>query len=436
MMDTQNPQDRQAQAQAQDQEDLSEQVRAITNFLEAELDGAADSVVDRPRSPVTANIFRDPTSKKQCLSSPIQVFRVPTTKANYYMEYEQGRPGEGYNNVGISDAKPALPAIEGRDSADSAGGSTVTPSSNDSSGDSEPAASNDSATTPSSQSTVDECDCPSPAKVDVSCTTSAKRRPGNDEPSKRMEKHIEQLNTGSKSEEPLILRPGLPNKPTAVTVELAAAAKIYLETYFNELLCGPTPRARRAQHMENWLYTKKNADTLSRRHYREAFYRAESNHLRETRVLNAKSLKSLMYAPVGTKLPPSLTRASDFQLLKVLGKGSFGTVRLVREKLDNLDDPSVVQAKQKQTYAMKVIRKSNMIKSGQEGHLRAERDFLVAAEGSNWYALYTLYVCNFSLTDTGLHLLSRVSRTCTICIWSWNTCQAATFCHSLSARTS
>ncbi|KPI39435.1 Serine/threonine-protein kinase cbk1 [Cyphellophora attinorum] len=33
---------------------------------------------------------------------------------------------------------------------------------------------------------------------------------------------------------------------------------------------------------------------------------------------------------------------------------------------------------------MKVIRKSDMLRNGQEGHLRAERDFLVAAEGSRW----------------------------------------------------
>lgn len=33
---------------------------------------------------------------------------------------------------------------------------------------------------------------------------------------------------------------------------------------------------------------------------------------------------------------------------------------------------------------MKVIRKSDMIRNGQEGHLRAERDFLVASEKSRW----------------------------------------------------
>ncbi|KAL9477110.1 hypothetical protein ACSS6W_006951 [Trichoderma asperelloides] len=33
---------------------------------------------------------------------------------------------------------------------------------------------------------------------------------------------------------------------------------------------------------------------------------------------------------------------------------------------------------------MKVIRKSDMLRSSQEGHLRAERDFLVSCEGSSW----------------------------------------------------
>jgi len=35
-------------------------------------------------------------------------------------------------------------------------------------------------------------------------------------------------------------------------------------------------------------------------------------------------------------------------------------------------------------YAMKVIRKRRMLKTSQEGHLRAERDILVASEGSRW----------------------------------------------------
>ncbi|CAK7272602.1 hypothetical protein SEPCBS57363_005213 [Sporothrix epigloea] len=76
--------------------------------------------------------------------------------------------------------------------------------------------------------------------------------------------------------------------------------------------------------------------------------------------------------------------ATGFETLKVLGKGSFGTVRLVREKALPYDDPATARKKKKQFYAMKVIRKSEMIRFGQEGHIRAERDFLVSSEGSNW----------------------------------------------------
>lgn len=37
-----------------------------------------------------------------------------------------------------------------------------------------------------------------------------------------------------------------------------------------------------------------------------------------------------------------------------------------------------------EVFAMKVIRKSEMLRACQEGHLRAERDFLVGAEDSRW----------------------------------------------------
>ncbi len=96
---------------------------------------------------------------------------------------------------------------------------------------------------------------------------------------------------------------------------------------------------------------------------------------------------------------------SNYDIVRVLGKGSFGVVRLVREKSDNCgslrgssgsmryldglltpktDKPSPPIRRQKQVFAMKVIRKSDMLRNSQEGHLRAERDFLVASENSRW----------------------------------------------------
>jgi serine/threonine protein kinase len=97
---------------------------------------------------------------------------------------------------------------------------------------------------------------------------------------------------------------------------------------------------------------------------------------------------------------------SNYDIVRVLGKGSFGVVRLVREKSENASNssgsgsdpehkgvttpyqlglrPSPPARKVKQVYAMKVIRKSDMLRNSQEGHLRAERDFLVASENSRW----------------------------------------------------
>lgn len=96
---------------------------------------------------------------------------------------------------------------------------------------------------------------------------------------------------------------------------------------------------------------------------------------------------------------------SNYDIVRVLGKGSFGVVRLVREKSEhsgNLrgddcragsteissttsgNNPPASIRKVKQIFAMKVIRKSDMLRNSQEGHLRAERDFLVASENSRW----------------------------------------------------
>jgi protein-serine/threonine kinase len=93
--------------------------------------------------------------------------------------------------------------------------------------------------------------------------------------------------------------------------------------------------------------------------------------MRETRVLRSKS----QAASRGLSESPVI----KYESIKVLGKGSFGVVRLVRETSPG------GHACSKQVYAMKVIRKSSILRSNQEGHLRAERDFLVASENSLWY---------------------------------------------------
>ncbi|KAI0486053.1 kinase-like protein [Xylaria cf. heliscus] len=162
-----------------------------------------------------------------------------------------------------------------------------------------------------------------------------------------------------------------PPPPTILTVEKAAAAKIYLETYFNEKINKPSPRSLRRRYLESELYHGLGLSRAEKDMRRALFYRRETNHLRETRVLAARSF--------GAVNREHGELADDYEVLKILGKGSFGVVRLVREKQKPAD-----YRRHGRVYAMKVIRKSAMLRTSQEGHLRAERDFLVASEGSRW----------------------------------------------------
>ncbi|KAI1757300.1 kinase-like domain-containing protein [Xylaria castorea] len=162
-----------------------------------------------------------------------------------------------------------------------------------------------------------------------------------------------------------------PPSPTIVTVEKVAAAKIYLETYFNEKINKPSPRSLRRRYLESELYHGLGLSRAEKDMRRALFYQRETNHLRETRVLAARSLGAMKHEHGEL--------ANDYEVLKILGKGSFGVVRLVREKRKE-----VGYHRDGRVYAMKVIRKSAMLRTSQEGHLRAERDFLVASEGSRW----------------------------------------------------
>lgn len=162
-----------------------------------------------------------------------------------------------------------------------------------------------------------------------------------------------------------------------ITVEKAAAAKIFFECHYNSLLAsGPSPRSLRLREFEGILYENSSllspADVAENR--RDWLHR-ETNYLREVRAMKSRNL-----APKPKGADPMV---SQYEVVKVLGKGSFGVVRLVREK-DEIYPLNFLEPKKKEVYAMKVIRKSDMLRNSQEGHLRAERDFLVASEGSRW----------------------------------------------------
>jgi len=186
-------------------------------------------------------------------------------------------------------------------------------------------------------------------------------------------------------------------QPSVKTIENAAAAKVFFESHFNQLLgAKSTPRSMRRRNMERKLFAMALPND-QRQQQRKAWYIGESYHLRQSRVLKSKSLVRQNIKGV---------HVSNYDIVRVLGKGSFGVVRLVREKsephsnsassesyrIDHVDGasihgiepPSSPNRKTKQVFAMKVIRKSDMLRNSQEGHLRAERDFLVASENARW----------------------------------------------------
>ncbi|KAI8816744.1 AGC/NDR protein kinase [Fimicolochytrium jonesii] len=149
------------------------------------------------------------------------------------------------------------------------------------------------------------------------------------------------------------------------TVERSVAAKIYFEQYFDRLYkSGPTARAKRRHQLESELAQMTLTET-EKRSVRQEWLSRESERMRRTR---------------------EKVTVNDFDVLKTLGNGAFGLVRLVRHK------------DSKEVFAMKILKKSEMIKRGQESHVRAERDLLsdAAAESAEWVVPL---VCTFQDTD-------------------------------------
>lgn len=222
--------------------------------------------------------------------------------------------------------------------------------------------------------------------------------------------------------------------PTVATVETTANTKVFFETHFNSLLAGhATPRSIRRNDLEVRLESQSMSDE-QRQHERAAWAAYESEHLRQTRVLKTKTNEI-------SKSSGSGVAVAGYEIVRILGKGSFGVVRLVREKSDALPAPHTLPATsnwrqspreelnnlrttaiealkstldgprsshrrgskttRKEVYAMKVIRKSDMLRNCQEGHLRAERDFLVASEKSRWVVPL---ICSFQ-DSTNLYLV-------------------------------
>ncbi|CDO72531.1 hypothetical protein BN946_scf184983.g14 [Trametes cinnabarina] len=140
-------------------------------------------------------------------------------------------------------------------------------------------------------------------------------------------------------------QPKKPITPSLATLEKAVAAKIYFENIYFALLRHPPSREQRRLALEREMAVMQLSE-VQKENIRRRWRQNETDYLRDRR---------------------RKVDVNAFVKLKTIGHGAFGVVSLVRERSTG------------QLFAMKQLRKTDMLRKGQEGHVRAERDLLRSA---------------------------------------------------------
>ncbi|KAF9009042.1 AGC/NDR protein kinase [Cyathus striatus] len=147
---------------------------------------------------------------------------------------------------------------------------------------------------------------------------------------------------------------------------------VYFDRNPSDLSANALPKAKAAQ-LKLEHYYKVAVDSAIERNAR----RVELERRLQSEVLMSDERKIRQLQQLGKKESTFLrlrrTRLGleDFRTVKVIGKGAFGEVRLV-QKIDT-----------GKIYAMKLLKKDEMLKKDQLAHVRAERDVL-AESNSSW----------------------------------------------------
>ncbi|PAA71927.1 hypothetical protein BOX15_Mlig025666g1, partial [Macrostomum lignano] len=130
------------------------------------------------------------------------------------------------------------------------------------------------------------------------------------------------------------------------TLDKVKIAKVSLESYYHNLSAQYHERENRFRLLEQTMEEEGlNDDQKQERRCQHA--------LKETEFLRLKRARLTV---------------DDFEPLKIIGKGAFGEVRLVQKR-----DTGHI-------YAMKILKKIDMLEKDQIAHARAERDILVKAD--------------------------------------------------------
>ncbi|KAK8703898.1 hypothetical protein V6N13_047541 [Hibiscus sabdariffa] len=145
--------------------------------------------------------------------------------------------------------------------------------------------------------------------------------------------------------------------PSNVTKQRVAAAKQYIEDHYKKQMKSLQERKERRDILE-----KKLAD-------------AEVSEEEQNNLLKYLEKKETEYM----RIQRHKMGADDFEPLTMIGKGAFGEVRVCREKATG------------HVYAMKKLKKSEMLRRGQVEHVKAERNLLAEVDSNCIVKLY----CSF-----------------------------------------
>ncbi|CAI0558837.1 unnamed protein product [Linum tenue] len=145
--------------------------------------------------------------------------------------------------------------------------------------------------------------------------------------------------------------------PSNVTKQRVAAAKQYIENHYKKQMKDLQERRERRDMLE-----KKLADA-------EVTEEEQSNLIKYLEKKETEFMRILRHK----------MGADDFEPLTMIGKGAFGEVRICKEKSTG------------HVYAMKKLKKSEMLRRGQVEHVKAERNLLAEVDSNCIVKLY----CSF-----------------------------------------
>lgn len=130
------------------------------------------------------------------------------------------------------------------------------------------------------------------------------------------------------------------------TRDKAQAAKEYIERKYSKL------KKAEQERCEEWGELKKTMQELSLSNTEQELIKQKILH-KEAEVMRQKRQKIVVY---------------DFEPIKIIGKGAFGEVRVVKYKPTG------------EVFAMKKLNKTEMLYKNQVQHVKAERNLLATVE--------------------------------------------------------